>query len=137
MKLIDPSSTGVLLKERRKSLGLTLRAAAQMSGLSFVTLHKIEKGRLKYLHGATVQKLETFKMYSDQLKKPSMMMVPLQPSLDNGVLTSSPKVDSPSPEALKKEIRSGDKEALPPKKLGLKKRLFMALRDWSAEKVAK
>lgn len=58
MKLGDPKSVGQMLQSKRHQLGFTIDQMAKVTGLSAVTLIRLEKGRNGYIRERTAKALE-------------------------------------------------------------------------------
>lgn len=137
MKLGDPIAIGALLKKKRLDLGWTLREMAEATGLSFVTILRLEKGRIGYIHSDTFKKLEALKMNEELLKRRVMRLVPVEPTKpaekpqrDSGDMAAMDRVLAGSPkaqEALKKMPHNSRK--------GLKSLILRAVRTWADTKI--
>lgn len=71
MKLGDPKIVGELLRERRRKMGYSIEQFAQLTGVSPITIMRIELGRVGYVHAKTAKALEVPKKITK-----SMVMVP-------------------------------------------------------------
>lgn len=58
MKLGDPKLVGEMMRERRLKLGYTQAQMAQATGLSPITIMRLELGRIGYIHEKTAKALE-------------------------------------------------------------------------------
>lgn len=58
MKLGDPKVVGEMMKQRRLGLGYTQQQFAQVTGISPITIMRIELGRVGYIHEKTARALE-------------------------------------------------------------------------------
>lgn len=58
MKLGDPQEIGKLMRERRVALGFTQQQFAEATGVSPITIMRIELGRVGYIHAKTAKALE-------------------------------------------------------------------------------
>lgn len=58
MRLGDPHEIGKLMRARREGMGLTIEQMAQATGISPITIMRIELGRVGYVHSKTAQALE-------------------------------------------------------------------------------
>src|SRR5579859_2166184 len=58
MKIDNPELLGQMMRERRKSLGFTIEQMAEASGVSPITIMRLELGRLGYIHERTAKLLE-------------------------------------------------------------------------------
>lgn len=66
MQIQDPNRFGKLVKEKRVQKGLSLRALAKQSGISVVTLSKLENGHLKFVQDRTVKALNLEEMFTSR-----------------------------------------------------------------------
>lgn len=98
MKLGDPQEIGKLMRERRLALGFTQLEFAQATGVSPITIMRIELGRVSYIHARTAKALEVPKKIVRR-----MVLEPVAVMADGS--RSVPKAPSIS--------YSGDNEALP------------------------
>lgn len=104
MKLGDPKTVGEMMRKRRKDLGFTIEQFAQATGVSPITIMRIELGRVGYVHEKTAKALEV-----PQKVVRRLVMQPVAVGQDgNDMLT--PNVHAlPGP---MRERLSGDAEAL-------------------------
>lgn len=58
MRLGDPKEVGALMKKRRLELGFTQQQFAEATGVSPITIMRLELGRLGYIHERTAKALE-------------------------------------------------------------------------------
>jgi DNA-binding XRE family transcriptional regulator len=58
MKLGDPTEVGRMMRERRHQMGFTIEQFAQATGVSPITIMRIELGRVGYVHAKTAKALE-------------------------------------------------------------------------------
>ncbi len=74
MRIGDPQEIGKLMREKRKSLGFTLDQMAEATGLSFITIFRLEKGRTGYIHNKTAKALEALEINRRMLKKKTFVV---------------------------------------------------------------
>lgn len=68
MKLGDPTEIGVLMRRKRHELGFTLNQLAELTGISYATLLRLEQGRVGYIHEKTAKALEALELSLQTLK---------------------------------------------------------------------
>lgn len=79
MKLGDPKVVGDLMRKRRHDLGYTIAQMAEVTGLSPITIMRLELGRVSYIHAATARALEVPKKIVHR-----MTMVPSTVAITHG-----------------------------------------------------
>ncbi len=67
MKLGEPKIVGEMLRNRRHELGMTIEQFAQATGVSPITIMRIELGRVGYVHEKTARALEVPKKIVNRL----------------------------------------------------------------------
>lgn len=94
MKLGDPEVVGQLMRERRKSMGFTIEQMAEAVGLAPITIIRIEKGRMGYIHAKTAKALEVPKKIT---KRMVMQSVAVMQSGDTEAMQPEALVPAPLP----------------------------------------
>lgn len=102
MKLGDPKEVGELMRKRRLDLGYTQEQMAEATGVSPITIMRIELGRVSYIHEKTARALE---VPNKIIKR--MVMTPVAMSRDGATL--EPRTNA-LPRPMRERI-SGDIEA--------------------------
>lgn len=107
MILGDPKTVGEMLRARRIQLGFTQAEFAQATGVSPITIMRIELGRVGYIHEKTAKALEVPKKIVRR-----MVMEPVAVMRGGEEVTLAPL--STMAKKAPSLAYSGDNEALPP-----------------------
>lgn len=116
MKLGDPKAVGELMRQRRLALGFTQQQFAEATGVSPITIMRLELGRLGYIHERTAKALEVPKKI---VKRMVMVASPADSSghiLPNSTLAASPNADvrAMAEDKKQQESVSGDAQEVNP-----------------------
>lgn len=106
MKLGNPEMVGQMMRERRHKLGFTIEQMAEAVGLAPITILRIEKGRVGYVHEKTAKALEVPAKITNRYVITPTAVMPDGSSRPVGAVKAMP------PE-LMAAFYSGDSEALP------------------------
>lgn len=107
MKISDPKTMGELMRARRRQLGFTIAQFAQATGISPITVMRLELGRVGYIHEKTAKALEVPKRLTKR-----MVMEPVAVMQDGTSVPLAPL--STMPRKGPSVAYGGDIEALPP-----------------------